>query len=77
VPQFEKVMNSLKPGQISEPFRSPFGWHILQVLERRQQDNTEQQQRQSAEQSLRERKADEELQLWLRRIRDEAYVEYR
>jgi len=77
VPQFEKVMNSLKPGQISEPFRSPFGWHILQVLERRQQDNTEQQQRESAEQALRERKADEELQLWLRRIRDEAYVEYR
>jgi len=77
VPQFEKVMNSLKPGQISEPFRSPFGWHILQVLERRQQDNTAQQQRDSAEQSLRERKADEELQLWLRRIRDEAYVEYR
>jgi peptidyl-prolyl cis-trans isomerase SurA len=77
VPQFEKVMNSLKEGQISEPFRSPFGWHILQVLERRQQDNTEQQQRDRADQSLRERKADEELQLWLRRIRDEAYVEYR
>lgn len=77
VPQFEKVMNSLKAGQISEPFRSPFGWHILQVLERRQQDNTEQQQRDRADQSLRERKADEELQLWLRRIRDEAYVEYR
>ena len=77
VPQFEKVMNSLKPGQISEPFRSPFGWHILQVLERRKQDNTEQQQRDRADQSLRERKADEELQLWLRRIRDEAYVEYR
>ncbi|MDQ1363941.1 MAG: peptidyl-prolyl cis-trans isomerase SurA [Pseudomonadota bacterium] len=77
VPQFEKVMDSLKPGQISEPFRSPFGWHVLQVLERRQQDNTEQQQRDRAEQSLRERKADEELQLWLRRIRDEAYVEYR
>lgn len=77
VPQFEKVMNSLKPRQISEPFRSPFGWHVLQVLERRQQDNTAQQLRDSAEQSLRERKADEELQLWLRRIRDEAYVEYR
>lgn len=77
VPQFEKVMNSLKEGQISEPFRSPFGWHIMQVLERRQQDNTEQQQRERADQSLRERKADEELQLWLRRIRDEAYVEYR
>ena len=77
VPQFEKVMGSLNPGQISEPFRSPFGWHILQVLERRQQDHTEQQNRDRAELALRERKADEELQLWLRRVRDEAYIEYR
>ena len=77
VPQFETVMNSLKPGQVSEPFRSPFGWHILQALERRQQDNTEQQQRDNAEMALRERKADEELQLWIRRVRDEAYIEYR
>jgi len=77
VPQFEKVMDSLAPSQISEPFRSSFGWHILQVLERRQQDFTEQVQRDTAERELRDRKADEELQLWLRRIRDEAYVEYR
>ena len=77
VPQFEKVMDSLQPGQISEPFRSPFGWHILQVQDRRQTDNTEQQNRDRAELALRERKADEELQLWLRRVRDEAYIEYR
>ena len=77
VPQFEQVMNSLGINQISEPFRSPFGWHIMQVLERRQQDETAQMQRSNAEQSIQQRKAEEELQLWLRRIRDEAYVEYR
>jgi len=77
VPRFEKVMNSLKPKQISEPFRSQFGWHILQVLERRQQDETEQLMRTKAKAAIKKRKAEEELQLWLRRIRDEAYVEYK
>ncbi|TNF37437.1 MAG: molecular chaperone SurA [Gammaproteobacteria bacterium] len=77
VPQFEQVMNSLGIKQISEPFRSQFGWHIVQVLERRQQDETEQLKRSTAERAIQQRKADEELQLWLRRIRDEAYVEYR
>ena len=77
VPQFEKVMNSLAIKQISEPFRSQFGWHILQVLERRKQDETRQLMRNRAMQSIQQRKADEELQLWLRRIRDESYVEYR
>lgn len=77
VRQFEKVMNSLAIKQISEPFRSQFGWHILQVLERRKQDETRQILRNRAMQSIQQRKADEELQLWLRRIRDESYVEYR
>lgn len=77
VPQFEKVMNSLAIKQISEPFRSQFGWHILQVLERRKQDETKQLMRNRAMQSIQQRKADEELQLWLRRIRDESYIEYR
>lgn len=77
VPQFEKVMNSLAIKQISEPFRSQFGWHILQVLERRKQDETQQLMRDRAMQAIRQRKADEELQLWLRRVRDESYVEYR
>ncbi len=77
VPRFTEVMNSLKAEQISEPFRSQFGWHIIQVLERRQQDETEQLIQQKAERALQNRKADEELQLWMRRIRDEAYVEYR
>jgi len=77
VPRFTEVMNSLKDGQTSEPFKSQFGWHIIQVLERRQQDETEQRIRQKAEVAIQNRKADEELQLWLRRARDEAYVEYR
>lgn len=77
VPRFTEVMNSLEKNQISEPFRSQFGWHIIQLLERRQQDETKQLIRKKAEVSIQNRKADEELQLWLRRARDEAYVEYR
>ena len=77
VPRFTEVMNSLKINQTSEPFKSQFGWHILQVLERRQQDETKQRTRQSAEVAIQNRKAEEELQLWLRRARDEAYVDYR
>lgn len=77
VPRFTEVMNSLKNGQMSEPFKSQFGWHIIQVLDRRKQDETDQVKRQKAEMAIQNRKADEELQLWLRRARDEAYVEYR
>jgi len=77
VPRFTEVMNSLQDGQISEPFKSQFGWHIIQLLERREQDETEQRIRQKAEIAIQNRKADEELQLWMRRVRDEAYVEYK
>jgi len=76
VPRFTQVMNSLNDNQISEPFKSQFGWHIIQVLARRQQDETAQLIRKKAELSIQNRKADEELQLWQRRARDEAYVEY-
>ncbi|MDH5767018.1 MAG: peptidylprolyl isomerase [Gammaproteobacteria bacterium] len=76
VPRFEEVMNSLKSKQISEPFRSKFGWHIIQVLDRRQQDAASQLLESRAREILHKQKADEELQLWLRRIRDESYVEY-
>jgi peptidyl-prolyl cis-trans isomerase SurA len=76
VPRFTQVMNSLNKGEISEPFKSQFGWHILQVLDRRKEDETEQRIRQKAEKAIQKRKADEELQLWLRRSRDEAYVEF-
>jgi peptidyl-prolyl cis-trans isomerase SurA len=77
VPQFEEMLDRLKPGQISEPFQTRFGWHIVQVLERRKHDDTEQYYRNQARKQLFERKAAEEEELWLRRLRDEAYVEIR
>lgn len=77
VAEFEEVMNALEPGQISEPFQSPFGWHILEVIERRQHDNTREQLRARAREFIRDRKREEELEVWLRRMRDEAYVELR
>jgi peptidyl-prolyl cis-trans isomerase SurA len=77
VPEFEKQIAQLQPDEISEPFRTQFGWHIVQLLGRRQFDNTQDLIRQRAFQALRESKADEETELWLRRLRDEAYVEYK
>lgn len=77
VPAFEEAMSNLTTGELSEPFKSRFGWHILQVLERRDQDNTASFNRDKARKILRNRKKEEETKLWLRRIRDEAYVEYR
>jgi peptidyl-prolyl cis-trans isomerase SurA len=77
VPKFEEVMGNTPTGQISQPFKTEFGWHILQVLDRREHDSTEEYKRSQARQLLRKRKGDEELLLWLRRLRDEAYVEYR
>ena len=77
VPDFEKAMNALQPGQVSEPIQSPFGWHLIQVLERRDQDVTQERQRLLARQAIRERKAEEAFQDWVRQIRDSAYVELR
>jgi len=77
VPDFEKAMDALKINQISEPVQSPFGFHLIQVLERRTEDATAERQRLTARQVLRERKSDEAYQDWVRQIRDRAYVEYR
>jgi peptidyl-prolyl cis-trans isomerase SurA len=77
VPEFQRVMDSLEPNKVSEPFQSNFGWHILEVLERRSFDNTESVKRGKARQAIRNRKLKEAMQNWVRRLRDEAYVEYR
>jgi peptidyl-prolyl cis-trans isomerase SurA len=77
VPEFERAMNALKVGELSEPFASPFGWHLVQVLERRKTDVSGERKRQEARVILRERKADEAYQEWLRQLRDRAFVEYR
>lgn len=77
VPEFEKAMDALKIGEISQPIQSPFGFHLIQVLERRVDDVSQERQRLTARAALRERKVDEAYQDWLRQIRDRAYVEYR
>jgi peptidyl-prolyl cis-trans isomerase SurA len=77
VPEFERTMNGLKVGQLSEPFASPFGWHLIQVLGRKTADVSGERKRQEARLILRERKADEAYQEWLRQLRDSAFVEYR
>jgi peptidyl-prolyl cis-trans isomerase SurA len=75
VPEFREVMNSTPAGELSKPFKSPYGWHVLEVLGRRATDSSAQFREQQALTVLRNRKYDEELQAWLRQIRDEAYVE--
>lgn len=77
VPPFEKAMNALGLGEISEPVLSPFGWHIIQVLERRQQDMTKEASRLKARQEIRARKSEEAYQDWIRELRDRAFVELR
>jgi peptidyl-prolyl cis-trans isomerase SurA len=77
VPEFEDQMNRLEPGELSKPFKSQFGWHLMQVMERRDHDSTEEYERSKVRQLIRSRKYDEELFLWLRRLRDESYVDYR
>ncbi len=75
VPEFREVMNNTASGEVSKPFKSQFGWHVLQVMGRRATDSSEQVREQQALNLLRNRKYEEELQTWLRQIRDEAYVE--
>ncbi len=77
VPEFDEAMKKLEPNQISAPVRTPFGWHLIQVLERRRQDITGDRARTEAQVAIRQRKADEAFQDWVRQIRDRAYVEVR
>jgi peptidyl-prolyl cis-trans isomerase SurA len=75
VPEFDEAIAKLKENELSEPFHTQYGWHIAQVLGRRQFDNTDELKRRQAMEAIRASKADEETELWLRRLRDEAYVE--
>jgi peptidyl-prolyl cis-trans isomerase SurA len=77
VPEFERALNALAPKQVSEPVRSPFGWHLIEVLERRKQDVTVEKNRTAARLAILARKSDEGYQDWVRQLRDRAYVEYR
>jgi peptidyl-prolyl cis-trans isomerase SurA len=75
VAEFEQTMSGIALNEVSEPFRSQYGWHILQVTDRRMQDFSDNILRNGAENLLRQRKFAEELQVWLQEIRDEAFVE--
>lgn len=77
VPEFERAMNALQAGEVSPPVRSPFGWHLIQVMERRVQDVTDERKRSAARQALRERKAEQAYEDWVRQLRDSTYVDYR
>jgi peptidyl-prolyl cis-trans isomerase SurA len=77
VPEFERAYQELKVGEVSQPVRTPFGYHLIQVLERRSADVSPERRRLQARQALRERKADESYQEWLRQLRDQIYVELR
>ncbi len=76
VPDFEKAMNALKPGQVSTPVRTPFGLHLIQLLERRTHDISQEKLRAAARRQIHARKADERYDQWARQLRDEAFVEY-
>ncbi|MDD3762306.1 MAG: peptidylprolyl isomerase [Nevskiales bacterium] len=76
-PEFQVRIDQLKPGELSPPFRTQFGWHIAGVIDRRDRDTTEETRRARARSAIGNRKAAEEYDVWLRRLRNEAYVEYR
>jgi peptidyl-prolyl cis-trans isomerase SurA len=77
VPEFETAMNALKPGEVSDVIESPFGFHLVEVLERKSEDQSKEKERLHARQVIRERKLGEAVEDWAREVRDRAYVEYR
>lgn len=77
VPEFDEVMNKLPLNTVSAPVRTPFGWHLIEVLERRKQDVTADRERTEAQNAIRQRKSDEAFQDWVRQVRDRAFVEIR
>lgn len=77
VPAFENAMNQLQPGQISDPVESPFGYHLIQVLERRVDTSSDDKKRQAIKRAIQDRKTDEATEAWLRELRDTTYVEIR
>jgi peptidyl-prolyl cis-trans isomerase SurA len=77
VPAVEEAMNTLPLNQVSQPVRTQFGWHLIEVLERRKQDVTADRARMQAQLAIRQRKSDEAFQDWVRQTRDRAYVEVR
>jgi peptidyl-prolyl cis-trans isomerase SurA len=77
VPEFAQVVNGLETGVVSEPFRSRYGWHIVEVLDRRVYDNTEDLKRTNCQNRIVNGKMEEETQLWAQRLRDQAFVDKR
>ena len=77
VPEFERVLDALQPGQISEPVVSRFGVHLIQLIERRQEKLTDREQREMVRNAVRERKAEQDYETWLKELRGKAFVEYR
>ncbi|HEY1990883.1 MAG TPA: peptidylprolyl isomerase, partial [Gammaproteobacteria bacterium] len=76
VPAFSEVMDKTQPGEMSQPFQTQFGWHILQVLGRRQADQTDEDRRNRAYQAIFARKSEEVIQQWLGELKDSAFIEY-
>ncbi|MFW5969520.1 MAG: peptidylprolyl isomerase, partial [Halofilum sp. (in: g-proteobacteria)] len=76
-PAFQKVIEDLDPDTLSEPFRSPDGWHLVEVVDKREREDIEEYQRAEARQSLYERELEQETQRWRQRLRDQAYIEIR
>lgn len=77
LPEFRQQMDALQPNEVSQPFKTPMGWHLLQVMDRRNYDSTDDMRRNQAEEAIKQRKGAEAIEQFVRRLRDEAYVEIR